>query len=64
MTLMVARPVADSQIFSVAVTALAKWLDVFQRGGVQRNMLTAYPARHHTVQLARYRFVNLVAGVG
>ena len=64
MTLMVANPVADSQVFSVAVTALTERLDMFQRCNLWQHMFTAYPARHHTVQLARYRFVNLVAGVG
>jgi acetoin utilization deacetylase AcuC-like enzyme len=63
MSLVIARLVADSQILNMAVTTFAQGLDVLKRGGFRQHMLTADPAGHHAMQLARNGFVHFVAGV-
>ena len=63
MTLAIANPVADGEVFCMAVAALAERLNVLQRGGLARHMFAANPARHHAVALTGYRLVDLVAGV-
>ena len=63
MPLPIADPVADREVFCMAVTALAERLNVLQRGGLRRHVFAANPARHHTMQLTGYRLVDLVAGV-
>ena len=63
MTLTIADPVADGEVFCMAVAALAERLNVLQRGGLRRHMFAANPARHHTMQLTGYRLVDLVAGM-
>jgi len=60
--LVVAAVMADGQIFLVTVAAFAQRLNVLQRGIGMRHVLPADPTRHHAMQLARYRFVNFVAG--
>ena len=60
--LVVTAVMADGQIVLMAVAAFAQWLDVFECGVSVRHMRPADPARHHAMQLARYRFVDLVAG--
>lgn len=64
MALVVAKLMADGQIFNVAVAAFTQGLDVLQRGGGVQHMLTADPAGHHAMQLARHGFVDFVAGEG
>ena len=59
MALAVADLMADSQIFGVAAAALAQRLDVFQCGGLGRDMLTADPARHLAMQLTGHSAVDL-----
>ena len=63
MPLPIAELMADSQIFGMAIAALAQRLNVLQRGGLGCDVLAADPAGHHTVQLARQRLVHLVAGM-
>ena len=58
----VAVVVADGQVFLVAVAAFAQRLNVLKRGIGMCHMLPADPTRHHAMHLARYRFVNFVAG--
>ena len=63
MALTIADPVADGEVFCMAVAALAERLNVLQRGGFARHMFAANPARHHTMQLTGDRLVDLVAGM-
>jgi hypothetical protein len=58
----IAAVVTDSQIVLVAATTFAQGPDVFQCGFGLCHRLTTHPTRHHTMQLARDRFVNFVAG--
>ena len=58
----VAAVMADGQVFLMAVAAFAQRLNVLKRGVGVRHMLPADPTRHHAMQLARYRFVDFVAG--
>jgi len=53
---------ADGQILLVAVATFAQRLDVLECGVGMRHMLPADPTRHHAMHLARYRFVDFVAG--
>ena len=62
MPLVVAKLVADGQIFNVTVAALAQGFDVLQRGCFMQHMLATHPAGHHAMQLARHGFVDFVAG--
>jgi hypothetical protein len=62
MPLMVTTVMADRQIVLMAAAAFTQRLNVLQRGIGMRHMLPANPTRHRTMQLARYRFVDLVAG--
>jgi len=62
--LVVADCMADRQIFLVAAAAFTAGLDMLQRCVLQGDMLAAYPARHHAMQLACNRSVHLDAGVG
>ncbi len=64
MAAVVAGVVADGQVASVAVAALAQGLDVLQRGLKRPDMAAANPARHHAMKLACYCFVDFVAGQG
>ena len=63
MTLTIADPVADGEVFCMAVATQAERLNMLQRGGLRRHMFAANPARHHTMQLTGYRLVDLVAGM-
>jgi hypothetical protein len=63
MACVIASAMANGQILQVAVTAFAKWLDVLKRRIGRRHMLSTDPAWHGTMQLARNRFVDFVAGV-
>jgi hypothetical protein len=60
MALVVAAAVADGQVLDMAATAFAQGLNVFECGLGWQNMFAAHPAGHHTMQLARDGFVNLV----
>ena len=53
----------DGQVFGMAVAAVAQGLNVFQRRRLGRDMLAAYPARHHAMQLAGDGAVHLDAKV-
>ena len=64
MTLLVANRMADGQIGLVAIAAFAQRLNVFQCCINHVDVLTTHPARHLAVQLASYRVVNFLAGVG
>jgi len=63
MTLTITDFVTDSEVFCVAIAAMAERLNVLKRGGIARHMFAANPARHHTMQLTGYRLVDLVAGM-
>ena len=63
MTLAIANPVADGEVFCMAVAALAERLNVLQRRGVRRDVFAANPARHGAVELTGDRLVDLVAGM-
>lgn len=58
----VAHGMADSQVFKMAVSALAQGLDMFQRGVCRVYVLAAHPAGHRAMQLPCHGFVNFVAG--
>ena len=58
----VAAIMADGEVFLVAIATFAQRLNVLKRGVGMRHVLPADPTRHHAMQLARYRFVNFVAG--
>ena len=58
----VAAVVADGQVFLMAVATFTERLNVLKRGVSMRDMLATNPTRDHAMQLARYRFVDLVAG--
>jgi hypothetical protein len=62
-TLVVAKIVADGQILQMTAAAIAQWIDVFQRGGRWQHMQPTDPARHNTMQLARYCLIYFVPGV-
>lgn len=53
---------ADSQIFQVAVATFTQRFDVLESGVSVQYRLATDPARHHSVQLAGYGFINLVTG--
>jgi len=61
--LAVAHLVADGEIFSVAVAALAQGLNVLQRGGLGRDMLATHPARHRAMQLPGHGSVDFDSGM-
>jgi hypothetical protein len=63
MALAVADFMADGQVLGVAVAAFAQGLDVLQRGGLWRDMLSADPAGHDAMQLACHGSVHLDAEV-
>ena len=58
----IAAVMADGQVFLMTIAAFTERLNVLKRGIGMRHMLPANPTRHHAMQLARYRFVNFVAG--
>ena len=60
----IAAVVANRQVVLVAATPFTQRLNVLQRGVLVCHVGTAHPARHGAVQLAGYRFVDFVAGVG
>ena len=64
MALLVALQMADRQVISVAVAALAAGRDVFKRGVFGGDVLAAHPARHLAVQLAGYGGVDFDAQGG
>lgn len=64
MALVIAELVANGQVFNMAVAAFAERLNVLQRGRLMQHMFATYPAGHHTMHLACYGFIDLVAGVG
>ena len=64
MATVIASIMADGQIVRMAVAALTQRLDVFQRCIVEFHVLTTNPAWNHAVELARYGFVDFVAGKG
>ena len=64
MALVVAAPVADGQVFNMAVAAFAQRLNMFQRCVRRLNMRAAHPTRHLAMQLARDGVVNFDSGVG
>ena len=63
MALAVAHFMADGQVLGMAVATVAQRLDVFQRRRLGRDMLAAYPTRHHAMQLAGDGAVHLDAKV-
>ena len=63
MALTIADPVADGEVFCMAVAALAERLNMLQRGGVRRHVFATNPARHHTMQLTGDHLIDLVAGM-
>ena len=63
MTLTITDFVTDSEVFCVAIAAMADRLNVLKRGGFARHVFATNPARHHTMQLTGYRLVDLVAGM-
>ena len=63
MALAIAAFVADGQVVGMAVAAFAASLNMFQRGGFRRDMLTAHPSGHHAMQLTSHGFVHFDAKV-
>jgi hypothetical protein len=64
MACVIALCVTDGQIVLVAAAAFAARLNMLKRSFLQWHMLTANPARHLAVQLARYGFVDFQAQGG
>lgn len=53
---------ADSQICQVAVATFTQRFDVLESGVSVQHRQAADPARHNSVELAGYGFINLVTG--
>ena len=64
MAQVIAAPMANGQIFGMAVTAFTQGLDVFKRCGRGQHMFATNPARNQAVHLPGHRLVHFVAGVG
>ena len=62
--LVIAQRMADGQIGLVTVAAFAEWLNVFQRGVDDVDVLATHPARHLAMQLAGDGVVDFLAGMG
>jgi hypothetical protein len=62
MSLVIAAPMADSQILDMAAAAFTQGPDVLKRRFRRNNVLATHPARHHTMQLPGNGLVDFVAG--